>query len=207
MFSVVKALSLFLAVSQVFASPLVNKRDTSNVVSRASNISFNNWGGLSSLAGFDDFFGNDNFDGRRNQQAIIIEQQQVCSSQNVFLIQQQLSIILEVAKKAISQQICDVETQIIVLEQFRGGVRNFQRDLRRQSGRNVGFDNNVAILIIQLFNGDGSFNNKDFGFRGRDIGSNTIAPSGSNWNDATSPQSVDSILKSIKDAETIEGPK
>lgn len=69
------------------------------VSSSSRNISFNNWGGLSSLSGFDNFFGSDNFDGSRNQEIIIVEQEQVCRRQDVVIIQQQLSIVQEFAKQ------------------------------------------------------------------------------------------------------------
>lgn len=99
--------------------------------------------------------------------------------------------------RVISQQICDVETQVIVFEQFRGGLRNFRSDLRRQSGHNVGFDSNIALLALQLFNQDGTFNNKDFGFKGTDVGKNLRVPSGNNWDDSKSPKSIDDILQTI----------
>jgi hypothetical protein len=70
-----------------------------SIASSASNISFNNWGGLSSLASFDDFFGVNNFDGSRNDKVVIVEQQQVCHVQQVTIIQQQLAIIQEITKQ------------------------------------------------------------------------------------------------------------
>ncbi|KIM39865.1 hypothetical protein M413DRAFT_446788 [Hebeloma cylindrosporum] len=207
LFSLTKALSLLVAASGVFASPLArNRRDTS-LFSSVSNISFNNWGGLSSLAGFDDFFGIGNFDGFRNDRVLLVGQQHVCQRQRVSIIQQQLAIIQEVAKQVISQQICDVETQIVVFEQFRGGLRNFRSDLRRQSGHNVGFDASIAILALQLFNQDGTFSNKDFGFRGIDVGKNLRVPSGNNWDDSRSPQSIDDILRIIGDSRNSSVPR
>ncbi|PPQ68662.1 hypothetical protein CVT25_012316 [Psilocybe cyanescens] len=160
------------------------------VSSSSRNISFNNWGGLSSLSGFDNFFGSDNFDGSRNQEIIIVEQEQVCRRQDVVIIQQQLSIVQEFAKQIILQQICDVETQFILLEQFQSRLFQFKRDISRQSGRSVSFDSNIAILILQLLNSDGSLNNRNLGFEGRDIGQHSRVISGSNWDDSRSPQSL-----------------
>lgn len=74
-----------------------------SIASSASNVSFNNWGGLSSLTGFDDFFGVNNFDGSRNDKVVIVEQQQVCHVQQVTIIQQQLAIIQEVTKQWVSR--------------------------------------------------------------------------------------------------------
>ncbi|KDR76205.1 hypothetical protein GALMADRAFT_67616 [Galerina marginata CBS 339.88] len=170
--------------------------------SSASNISFNNWGGLSSLSGFDDFFGSDNFDGGRNEQVVLVEQQ-VCRPERISIIQQQLAIIHEVTRQIISQQICDVETQVIVLEQHRGRGREFKKDLRRKSGRNVGYDANIALLIHELMNQDGSLNNRDLGFRGSDIGKHLRVTNGNNWDDNRSPQSIDQILLSLEGARNI----
>ncbi|KAF9477928.1 hypothetical protein BDN70DRAFT_880626 [Pholiota conissans] len=193
---VVKVLSLFSLVVGVLSSPL-SARSSGDVSAVSHDISFNNWGGLSSLSGFDNFYGSNDFYGSRNEQIIIVEQEQVCSVQEVVIIQQQLAIIQEFAKRIITQQICDVETQVIVLEQFHGNFRQFRNDVSRQSGRSIGYDHNVASMIGQLMNQDGSFNSHDFGFNGTDIGKNTVVPSGSNWNNSTSPQNVKSILSSI----------
>jgi hypothetical protein len=145
----------------------------------------------------------------------VVEQQvEVCHIQEVTVIQQQLVILQEFAKRSvtfksayltpfscfsriITQQICDVETQVIVLEQFRGGLHQFKSDVTHQSGRNIGYDQNVASMIPMLVNQDGSLNSTNHGFNGTDVGKNLIVPSGSNWNNQTSPQNVSTILSTI----------
>jgi hypothetical protein len=62
--------------------------------------------------------------------------------------------------------------------------------LERSSGRQPGFDRNIASKFSDIFNSDGSLSNNDLGFLGSAIGQNVIAPSGSNWNSLSSPASV-----------------
>jgi hypothetical protein len=62
--------------------------------------------------------------------------------------------------------------------------------LDRSSGRQPGFDRNIASKLGNIINPDGSLSNNDLGFNGSVIGQNSIAPSGSNWNASTSPASV-----------------
>jgi hypothetical protein len=62
--------------------------------------------------------------------------------------------------------------------------------LERTSGRQPGFDRNIASKFGDIFNSDGSLTNNDLGFIGTVIGQNSIIPSGSNWNSASSPASV-----------------
>ncbi|KAF8183922.1 hypothetical protein BJ912DRAFT_1144684 [Pholiota molesta] len=196
-YSIVKALSLFSLAVGTLSSPL-SSRSRRDVPSVNNSISFNNWGGLSSLNGFDNFYGSNDFSGSSNEQVIVVEQQvEVCHIQEVTVIQQQLVILQEFAKRIITQQICDVETQVIVLEQFRGGLHQFKSDVTHQSGRNIGYDQNVASMIPMLVNQDGSLNSTNHGFNGTDVGKNLIVPSGSNWNNQTSPQNVSTILGTI----------
>jgi len=164
-------------------------------------ISFDNWGGISSLDGFDSFNGRDNFDGSRNTQAIVVQQQQVvCRPQNAAIIQQQLAILQELAKRILTEQVCEVETQTIIFSQFHASLGTFRHDIQREGGRQPGFDGNVAHQIHQLVNADGSLNNIDFGFKGTDIGNQTIAPSGSNWDENKSPESVRQAMEAVKAA-------
>jgi len=107
--------------------------------------------------------------------------------------------------RLILEQVCDVETQLLLLSQFSSGFDNFSLDLSRQSGRNIGFDSNIAALISQLVLQDGSFNLQDFGFSGSSIGSNFIVPSGFNWNDSTSPQSVAELIKLLSGVPNLGG--
>lgn len=172
--------------------------------------------GLSSLSGFDNFYGSNNFYGSSNQQIIIIQEEEVCHSQNIEILQQQLAIIQEFSKRfvcnftdgtaayknvyftrLILEQVCDVETQVIVLDQFQGGFSQFHHDVSRQSGRSIGYDSSISEMITEIINSDGSFNNNNFGFQGSDIGQHLIVPSGSNWNDATSPNNLNAIKQIV----------
>jgi hypothetical protein len=144
------------------------------------------------MSGFDGFCGSGNFDcSSSNAQVIVIkEQQEVCHTQQIEVIQQKLVVLREMAKKIITEQVCDVETQTIVLEQFSSGISSFQNDIGRKSGKQVGYDANVAGLISNVTNSDGSLSTNDLGFNGTSVGSNTVVPSGSNWNDSTGPAAV-----------------
>jgi len=64
-------------------------------------MSFNNWMGISSLSGFDNFYGSDNFSGHMSSSQIIVEheQQLVCHSESVEIIQQRLLVLQEMAKR------------------------------------------------------------------------------------------------------------
>lgn len=63
------------------------------------------------------------------------------------------------------------------------------------SGRNIGFDANIANLIGTLFDPNTfALSNQNLNFLGSDIGLNSFFVSGSNWVDATSPFSVGSIF-------------
>ncbi|KAK0469791.1 uncharacterized protein EV420DRAFT_1634211 [Desarmillaria tabescens] len=183
--------------SVVLGSPLWQRREAI----RRNDVSLSNWGGLQSLSGFDDFNGVDNFSGSQNAQVVVVQEQQVvCQVQQIEVIQQKLVILQEMAKRIITEQICEVEVQTIVLEQFSSSISSFSSDLLRQSGRQVGFDSNVASKISQLTNSDGSLSSSDLGFSGRDVGNNTVVAAGSNWNDATSPTSVQSALTAAQSA-------
>ncbi|KAK0204787.1 hypothetical protein DFS33DRAFT_694276 [Desarmillaria ectypa] len=182
--------------SVVLGSPLWQRRET-----RRNDVSLSNWGGFQSLSGFDNFSGVDNFDGSKSAQVIVVQEQQtVCQIRQVEVIQQKLVILQEMAKRIITEQICEVEVQTIVLEQFSSGISSFSSDLLRQSGRQVGFDSNIASKISQLVNEDGSLTSSDLGFSGRDVGNNTVVAAGSNWNDSTSPSSVQSALTAAQSA-------
>ncbi|EEB92139.1 hypothetical protein MPER_09398 [Moniliophthora perniciosa FA553] len=96
--------ALFLAIS-AFAGPIAPPV-TQNVVN-SQPISFNNYNGISSLNGFDDFRGVDNFDGSRNAQVIVVqEQQQVCRTQQVEIVQQRLIVLQEVMKRILTEPVC-----------------------------------------------------------------------------------------------------
>lgn len=102
--------------------------------------------------------------------------------------------------RILTEQVCEVETQTIIFTQFHAGLQNFRSDLQRQGGRVPGFDKNVASQVQHLLNSDGSLNDIDFEFTGGDVGRNTVVPSGSNWRDDTSPESVRQALEAANAA-------
>jgi len=124
----------------------------------------------------------------------------VCHSQTVEIIQQRLAVLQEVAKRIITEQICDVETQTIVFEQYYRSLGNFHGDLRRYSGYQVGYDSGIVSHYGSIYGSDGSFCTDDWNFSGSDIGSQTIVPTGNNWNDQSSHQSVDSAYYAARNS-------
>ncbi|PPQ70022.1 hypothetical protein CVT26_013310 [Gymnopilus dilepis] len=196
-----KIVALSAVVAGVTATPLPKPQpvdDTVELTSRNS-YSFNNWGGISSLSGFDNFYGSDNFSGEISQQ-IIVEQEKevVCHSQSIEIIQQRLLVLQEMAKRIISEQICEVETQTIVFEQFHSSMSHFGSDIMRHSSRSVGYDSNISNHYSSIMNSDGSLSSNDLGFSGADLGKNTVVPSGSNWNDNSSPASVGAAFNATR---------
>lgn len=195
------------------ATPLLTKRepfsqDLVNLYTRTdddnnnnNNTSLNDYAGLKSMKGFDDFNGEGNFDGSRNGQVVIVQEQQaVCQAQQIEIIQQKLVILQEMAKRIVTELVCEVETQTIVIEQLKSGLIAFQKDVQRQTVKQVGFDQKIASLSTKIINEDGSFNLDDLNFKGSDVGKNTVVVSGDNWNDATSPESVQKALDAAKKA-------
>ncbi|KAJ7593077.1 hypothetical protein C8J56DRAFT_780192 [Mycena floridula] len=163
-------------------------------------ITFNHWNGQSSFDGFDDFYGVDNFSGSHFTQTIVQDKELVCHTQQITIIQQRLLVIKELAKRIISEQICSVETQTVVFEQFHASLGSFRGDLRHVSGNHVGYDSHIASHFGDIFGSDGSFSTSDFGFTGHDLGSSTVTVGGSNWNDATSFESVNSAYLTSRHA-------
>ncbi|KAJ7494703.1 hypothetical protein B0H11DRAFT_1717082, partial [Mycena galericulata] len=155
-------------------------------------ISFNNWGGYQSLNNFDNFYGIGNFDGSHRTQTLDPNQNVVCHQTDVAIIQQRLAVLQEMAKRIITEQICEVEAQTIVFEQFYRSLGNFHGDLRHYSGYQVGYDSGIVSHFGNIYNPDGSFCTDDWNFQGSDIGSHTIVSSGNNWSDESSHRSVDS---------------
>jgi len=151
---------------------------------------------------FDDFYGSDNFDGSQSTQVIVHEQQVVCHTEQIELIQQRLVVLQEMAKRIITEQICEVETQTIVFEQFHSSLGGFSHDLRRNSGHQVGYDSNIASHFGSIVGSDGSISSNDLGFSGHDVGSQTVVVGGSNWNDQTSPATVNDAFNQAHDAHT-----
>jgi len=152
--------------------------------------SFDNWGGISSLSGFDNFYGEDNFSGQVSEQVVVESQEVVCQSLSIEVVQQKLLVLQEMARQIITEQVCEVETQTIVFQQYLSSCSHFSSDLLRQSGLAAGYDSSIVSHYGSLYNSDGSLSSSDLGFDGSDLGQNVIVPSGGNWNSQTSPISV-----------------
>ncbi|KAL0954956.1 hypothetical protein HGRIS_003888 [Hohenbuehelia grisea] len=181
--------TLAAVATSAFAAPLYPKELT-GLTARTIH-SFNSWGGHRSLDNFDNFYGSDNFDGSVHFSQVVKEEKHVvCHAQQVEIIQQRLVILQEMAKKIITEQVCEVETQVVVFQQFHASLGSFHHDLRRESGHQVGYDSSIVSHYGDILGSDGSVSSNDFGFSGKDIGQNSVIPSGSNWNDASSPSSV-----------------
>ncbi|KAJ6559141.1 hypothetical protein DFH09DRAFT_1279701 [Mycena vulgaris] len=193
----------FVAVSAlatgVMSSPLPHK--PSNALVARGGPSFNHWGGFSSLDNFDNFYGSDDFSHSHNFNQVVVKQDSelVCHSETVTIIQQRLAVLQEMAKKIITEQICEVETQTIVFHQYYASLGGFSHDLSRSSGRHAGYDNSIVSHYQDFYNSDGSLSNYDFGFSGQDIGSNYYVPT-SNWVDESSPSSVGNAYMSAQGA-------
>jgi len=190
----VVALSVLATVSsEAFAKPIARPAPVTKELARRtfSPPSFNNYLGLSSMSNFDNFFGVNNFNEVFNEQTIIEQQTEVvCSSVEIEIVQQRLSILVEVAKQIILEQVCEVEVQTIVLQQFTSVVSSFGSTIDRSNGHSQSYDSSIAGLLGSIHNSDGSVSNQNLGFSGKDIGSKSVSVGGSNWNDASSPESV-----------------
>lgn len=102
--------------------------------------------------------------------------------------------------RIISEQVCEVETQTVVLEQFQSGIEQFSKTVVRKSEKQVGFDSNIAGLLGKIVNSDGSLSTGDLGFTGSDVGNSTVVPTGNNWNSSTSPASTGKVKDAAKQA-------
>jgi len=182
-------------VATVFGQPTsVVRRHPSNIIPRGqSDVSFNNLTNLSSLSSFDNFFGPSNFNGNNNQEVIIQEKTVQCHQQDVTLIQQRLTVLRELVKKVIVQQVCEVEVQTVVLKQFQSGIESFSQDVRHVTTRQVSFDESITALFSQIQDQLGNLSSHDLGFSGSQVGNSSIIANGSNWNNQTSPASVGAI--------------
>ncbi|KAF8195603.1 hypothetical protein BJ912DRAFT_1084683 [Pholiota molesta] len=173
-------------VASVMATPLPSQESTDLVV-RGSSHSFDNYMGIKSLSGFDNFYGSENFSGEISKTVIVKEQEVVCHSESVEIIQQRLLVLQEMAKRIISEQICEVETQTIVFEQST-------------PLRSVGYDSSIASHFGSIVSSSGSLSTSNLGFSGSDVGSHYVSPSGSNWNSGASPASVGSAFSAAQAA-------
>ncbi|KAF8060694.1 hypothetical protein FPV67DRAFT_1452786 [Lyophyllum atratum] len=184
----------FLLLAATMTAGVVSKpipKNRLDMSRRNVHGSFDNWGGFSSLHGFDNFYGVGNFDGSQHfSQTVVNEQHLVCHTHQIQIIQQRLLVLQEMAKRIITETICEVETQTIVFEQFHSTLGGFGHDLRRSTGHHVGFDSNIVSHFGNFLHSDGSLNFDDWGFSGHDVGSHTTVVSGSNWDSFSSPVSV-----------------
>jgi hypothetical protein len=195
------ALSLSaLVFSGAMASPITYGK---GMVRRGSStFSLDSWGGHASLRGFDNFYGNNNWDGSRNSQTVIVREDEViCRTQRVEIIQQRLAVIQEMAKRIITEQVCEVESQTIIFEQFHNSLGNFRRDINRSSGNRAGFDRDVSSKFSQLIDGGSNqLTSHDLGFNGQQIGSHQVIVGGSNWDNNLSPDSISRALSAAQSA-------
>jgi hypothetical protein len=183
-------LALSALAGSVVASPLRLQENT--IAKRHSSPSFDNWHGLSSLNNFDGWYGKGNFDNSDYKQVFVKHDESlVCHSQTISIIQQRLVVLQEMAKRIITEQICDVETQTIVFEQYHASLGGFSRDLRHHhSGHRVGYDTYISGYYGRIVGSDGSLTYDDYGFNGNEVGSHYDYVDGSNWNNDTSYVSV-----------------
>jgi len=210
--STVLFLSLLSLTSEVIAKPLSYRREQAELRRNAPNlslqardngsVSFSNWNNVSALQGFDDFNGQSNFAGQNNQQKIVIQEVQTkCETVKIEIVQQKLAILQELAKRIITEQVCDVQTQTIVLAQHNGALQVFSDTIQRKTvAKQVGFDQTVAQKISTIVNSDGSLSTSDAGFKGSDVGQNTVVPAGNNWDDTSSPALVKAALDAAASA-------
>ncbi|KAF9442549.1 hypothetical protein P691DRAFT_714270 [Macrolepiota fuliginosa MF-IS2] len=192
---VAKLASAFLIASACIWGTDAKPIPKNKILPRGSPISFNNWGGFSSFNNFDNFYGVDNFDSSIHfSQVADTSTQVVCHTEAIEIIQQRLLVLQEMAKRIILEQVCEVETQTVVFQQFHASLGLFSSDLTHVSGHSVGFDSSIASHFSDVCLSDGSLSTNDLGFTGTDVGLHTAVVGGSNWNDATSPASVSSAF-------------
>ncbi|KAJ6531762.1 hypothetical protein B0H19DRAFT_1272960 [Mycena capillaripes] len=182
----------------VFSSPVSIPQKSAVSRRNHGHVSFNKWQGIQSLDNFDNFYGVDDFNGFNRDQTVV-ESQEVCHSVDITIIQQRLAVIQEMAKRIITEQICEVETQTIVFEQYYQSLGHFRGDLRRHSGHQVGYDRGISSHFGKIYNSDGSFCTDDWNFSGNDIGSQTVVIK-DNWDDQRSHSSVDSAFYTARNA-------
>jgi len=165
-----------------------------------SDFSFDNWGGFDSLSNFDSFFGLGNYDGRFNdfnfveEESVEIEEESSisifqCESIDVNIIQEYISVLIEVMKEIILEESCEVEVQVIVSEQFISRMDSFVEDIRHVSGRSIGYDSHIASFLPNVVSSLQSRQFSDLGFSGSSIG-NRFQSVSNNWSGDISPGRV-----------------
>jgi len=159
------------------------------------------------MSSFDSFYGPSNYAGYYNYQYLYGSDSsstevvtETCSSIDITFVQQRLAILQEMAKRIITEQICEVEVQTIVLNQYFATWDSWYGYMVHDRSGYVGYDYNVAGRYSDLLGSDGSLTTGDLGFSGSSIGSALIVPSGGNWNAGSSPKSVDSAVQAAQRA-------
>jgi hypothetical protein len=186
-------------VSAVFAVPIT---PVPAVPRSLSLVGGRDYGLPSDLGNFDDFYGSSNFHGRpRNKVIVKQEERLVCRRVKVEIVQQQLTVLRELMKRIVTRQVCEVELQTILIEQFRGGVGSFSDDIRRngKSRDSISYDEEIANHISRIIREDGDLSEEDLGFKGSDVGKKSRRVTGDNWNDKTSPSKIGKIYKETHD--------
>ncbi|KAF7316865.1 hypothetical protein HMN09_00420300 [Mycena chlorophos] len=180
--------------TSAFSSPITGRSGIRSPVRRHHSYpSFDNYNSIGTMSNFDGFYGQNNFGGHNRHQTIIQQTPElVCQSVQVNIVQQRLAVISEMARRVVTEFSCEVETQVIAFEQFYQSMGYFSDDLRRHSGYQVGYDQNIISHFDDWYNSDGSLCTDDWGFQGSDIGSQTVIVSGDNWVDSSSSTSVES---------------
>jgi hypothetical protein len=108
-------------------------------------------------------------------------------------------IFITITPRVITELICEVETQTIILHQHLSNVNSFYDDLHRRSGRRVGYDSFITDKFGEFFDSSGSFSH-DLGFSGSDVGRGYVEVSGSNWDDSRSPDSINQAIIAARSA-------
>ncbi|KAJ7196048.1 hypothetical protein GGX14DRAFT_673717 [Mycena pura] len=166
----------------------------------------------SSLQGFDSFYGSDDFAHLHNFHTTVVKQDSelVCHSEQVVirpvtdLSTGNLSVVIiqqEMAKKIITEQICEVEilAQTVVFQQYLLCVARRLQPRPDAQLRAQRRDNEIVPHYGDMYNSGGSLSTYDYGFSGSDIGSNYYVPT-CNWDDSTSPSSVSSAYQASQAA-------
>ncbi|KIJ28357.1 hypothetical protein M422DRAFT_189832 [Sphaerobolus stellatus SS14] len=148
------------------------------------------------MSNFDNFYGISNFAGV--SETVVTDKTVVCESQSVEIVQQYLAVIREYYKRIITQQICQVEVQTVVHDQFFSGCSSFFDDIRHISSRSVTFDHSISTQISSIHDSDGQCLTNDLGFTGSDIGRHSASIQGISWNDATDSISVNQAYGQVQ---------
>jgi hypothetical protein len=79
--------------------PPISTLTSSPAVRDSNSYSLDSWRGFQSMNGFDDFYGEGNFDGSRNERIFVQQDRIVCRTEEIKIVQQRLVILKEVAKR------------------------------------------------------------------------------------------------------------